>query len=679
MKKFSCLFLFLALTAVAAITAQEPAKFIDSAALQKVKAELLQKYGASETFRIERGVEQAAGLWRAEDGSSEAFAAFCRENFAAAAAPLEALFKKLEFYSEVIGGHFNEMSQDKDQPVDLDWGEITPLDIAMNGFNPAAHISEDMFQSKLAFISLLNFPVYSLAEKTALGAKWDRRQWAYARSGGSNTTRLPAAVNQAISAKMAAAGRYISDYNIFMGSLVGQDAKTMFPADMKLISHWGLRDELKARYADKQGLVKQQAIYRVMERIIRQEIPAVMINSGRYQWNPFSNTIYDNGKPIEAAREADERYKTFLDTFQAMRLIDAYSPLYPDHISRSFDVGREIPEKEVEVMFRELLASPQVKKVAALIRKRLGRKLLPFDIWYPGLRTGSTVAEEELDKIVQKKYPTAAAFEKDLPNILEKLGFTRESAAYIAPKIQVDPARGSGHNAQTASRKFKSRLRTRVPAGGMNYKGFNIALHEFGHAVENILDLYRIDYYSLAGVPNGAFTEAFAFVFQDRDLEVLGITENDPRQKELKVLDTFWSAYEIMAVSLVDMQAWHWLYGHPQATPQQLKEAVIAIAKSIWNQYFAPVFGIRDQVILAVYSHMIDYTLYLPHYAIGNVIQFQIEDFLRGKTLGPEMERMCLAGNIMPQLWMKNAVGSEISVKPLLLAVDRALLIANKK
>ena len=678
MKKISYLFLFLALTAVATTTAQEPAKFIDSDALQKVKTELLQKFGAAEKFRVERGVEQVAGLWRAEDGSSKEFTAFCQENFAAGGTPLEALFKKLEFYSEALNGHFNEMSLDKDQPVDLDWEEITPLDIAMNGFNPAAHISEDMFQSKLAFVSLLNFPVYSLAEKTALGAKWDRQQWAYVRSGGSNTTRLPAEVNQAISAKMASAGRYISDYNIFMGSLVDQDMKALFPADMKLISHWGIRDELKARYADKQGLRKQQMIYRVMERIIRQEIPATMINSNRYQWNPFSNSVYDNGKAITAEREADIRYKTFLDTFQAMRLMDAYSPLYPSHISRSFDVSREIPEQEVEAMFRELLASPQVKKVAALIRKRLGRKLLPFDIWYPGLRTGSTVAEEELDKIVQKKYPTAAAFEKDLPNILEKLGFTRESAAYIAPKIQIDPARGSGHNAQTQSRRFKSRLRTRIGPNGMNYKGFNIAIHELGHAVENVLDLYLIDFYSLAGVPSGGFTEAFAFVFQDRDLDLLGIPEKDAHQKDLKVLDTFWGAYEIMAVSLVDMKAWHWLYDHPQATPEQLREAVLAIARGIWNQYFAPVFGVRDQIILAVYSHMIDYTLYLPHYALGSIIQFQLEDYLRDKVLGPEMERMCLAGNIMPQMWMKNAVGSEISVKPMLQAVDRALKIANK-
>jgi hypothetical protein len=678
MKKSFCLILFLALASTATIKAQEPVRFIDDGALQKVKAELLQKYGDSEKFRVERGVDQVAGLWRAGDGSASEFTAFCKENFAAGGAPLDALFNKLEFYSEAINGNFNEMSLDKDQPVALDWGEITPLDIAMNQIDLSAHVSEDMFDNKIAFISLLNFPVYSLSEKTALGAGWSRKQWAFARVAGSNNMRIPAEVNQKISALMADAERYISDYNIFMGSLVDGNMKTWFPADMKLISHWGIRDELKAHYGDPQGLLKQKMIYQVMQRIIRQEIPAVMVNSGKYQWNPQTNKVYEQGRVIAAEREADIRYKTFLDTFQAMRLTDAYSPLYPDHISRSFDVGREIPEKEVETMFRELLASPQVRKVAALIRQRLGRKLLPFDIWYPGLRSDSIIAEEELDKIVQKKYPTAAAFEKDIPRILQKLGFTPENAAFISGKIQVDPARGSGHEAPTASRKFKARLRTRVPAGGMNYKGYNIAVHELGHAVECVIDLYKIDYYSLAGVPNGAFTEAFAFIFQDRDLELLGIPVKDPRQKELKVLDTFWSAYEIMAVSLLDMQAWHWLYGHPQATPQQLKEAVIAIARGIWNQYFTPVFGIRDQDILAVYSHMIDYTLYLPYYAIGNVIQFQIEDFLRGKDLGPEMERMCLAGNIMPQVWMKNAVGSEISVKPMLKAVDRALRIAKK-
>jgi hypothetical protein len=678
MKKYSCFFLLMALVAFATLTAQEPAKFIDSAALQKVKAELLQKFGEAEKFRIDRGVEQVAGLWRAADGSGDDFAAFCRENFAAAGKPQQALFEKLAFYNEVLGGYFNAMAQDKDQPVDLDWGEITPVDIAMNGFDPSAHLSEDLFQGKLAFISLLNFPVYSLAEKTALGAKWDRRQWAYARMGGSNIMRLPAEVNQAISAKMAAAGRYISDYNIFMGSLVGPDMKTLFPADMKLISHWGIRDELKARYADKKGLAKQKMIFKVMGRIINQEIPAVMVNSGKYQWDPFSNTVYENGKAIAGEREADERYRTWLSTFQAMRLIDAYSPLYPTHIRRSFDVSREIPEKDVEAMFGKLLASPQVKKVAALIRRRLGRKLQPFDIWYNGFKGNAAINEEELDAIVAGRYPTPEAFEKDMPRILIRLGFSQDSAAAIAPHIQVDPARGSGHNSQTQSRRFKSRLRTRIGAKGMNYKGYSIALHEMGHAVENVLDLYNMDYFPLAGVPNTAFTEAIAYVFQDRALDILGIEQKNPRARDLQTLDSFWNSYEIMGVSLLDMKVWHWLYDHPQATAAELKQAVLTAAREIWNTYYAGIFGVRDQVILAVYSHMIDSTLYLPDYSIGHVIQLQIEEYLRDKTVGPEIERMLAAGNIPPQFWMKNAVGSEISVEPMLKAVDRALLIVKK-
>lgn len=674
MKKNKTIFVLTVLLMVLPLAAaQAPARFISDDTVQEVKVELLQKFGEVERFRIERGVDQVAGLWLDSDGGPAEFAGFCRDHFAASGAPQEALFRKLEFYSEAIGGLFAEMALDKDQPVDLDWGEITPLDIAMNGYNPAAHVSDDMFQNKTAFISLLNFPVYTLAEKIARAPGWDRLQWAYARTAGSNTTRLSAAVSQEISARLAAAGRYVSDYNIFMGSILGPDGQKLFPDNMKLICHWGIRDELKARYAGPQPLVRQHAIYRLLERIIRQEIPEVMVNSGRYQWNPFTNAVFDGDRPVETVPEPDTRYKVFLDTFHAMRLMDPYSPLYPDHIRRSFDVGREIPEKEVESMFRELLSSPQVKKVAALVSRRLGRKLQPFDIWYPGLLTGSAVPEEELDRIVRGRYPDAAAFEKDLPGILAKLGFSAERAAYIAARVQVDPARGSGHNAQAQSRRFKSRLRTRIAPGGMNYKGYNIALHEFGHAVENVLDLHGIDHYALAGVPNGAFTEAFAFIFQERDLEVLGVREPDPRQREMKALDTFWSAYEIMGVSLVDMQAWHWLYDHPDATPAQLKDAVLAIARAVWNQYYAPVFGVRDQVILAVYSHMIDYTLYLPHYALGNVIQFQLEDYLKDKVLGPEMERMCAAGNILPQEWMKKAVGAEISVKPLLRAVDRAL------
>jgi hypothetical protein len=131
--------------------------------------------------------------------------------------------------------------------------------------------------------------------------------------------------------------------------------------------------------------------------------------------------------------------------------------------------------------------------------------------------------------------------------------------------------------------------------------------------------------------------------------------------------------YEIMGVSLVDMKVWNWLYKNPEATPEQLKDFVISAAKEVWNKYYAPVFGIKDQPILGIYSHMIDYPLYLPAYPLGHIIEFQIEHSIKGKNIASEMVRMLSQGKLVPQIWMKGAVGTEISVKPIISASEEAL------
>jgi hypothetical protein len=182
----------------------------------------------------------------------------------------------------------------------------------------------------------------------------------------------------------------------------------------------------------------------------------------------------------------------------------------------------------------------------------------------------------------------------------------------------------------------------------------------------------------MKGVPNTAFTEAWAFVFQRRDLSLLGMKETNPLKEHLTVLDNFWSSYEIMGVSLVDMGVWRWLYANPGADKAQLKQAVLTIAKDVWNKYFAPVFGVRDQTILAIYSHMIDYPLYLPAYPIGHVAEFQLEAHLRGKKLGAEMTRICAQGRLEPDLWMRGAVGAALTVEPTLAATAEALKHVTK-
>ncbi len=673
MKLNKLIVLLIALTMFAVSPLFSESGFIDQQTQDDVVKGLLKRHGQDHEFRIRQGVKQAARFWMETDGSKDVFAGLCNQFFIPSPEALEATHKKLETHAEVLGGYFTEMVVDLRRPLQLDWGPISPIDMAFGRFNPAAHLTEDFFQSKIAFAILLNFPNYTLAEKTKLGEKWSRKEWAYARTGQQFTSRVPAEINQERTAVMTEAGRYVAEYNIFVGNLIDKKNNTYFPKDKKLITHWGLRDEIKARYSDANGLVKQKMIYEVMKRIIHQEVPKKVINNDAYQWNPYTNNVYEKGKEIEAPLEQNDRYQHMLNTFNVIKKSDPYNPFLNTHVLRRFEANREIPEATVEALFRELLGSPQAKKVAKLMRKRLKRKLMPFDIWYTGFKGNIDLEEEKLDKMVSEKYPNLEAFQKGIKDILVNLGFKPEKAAFIGSKIRVDPARGAGHCVGASMKAASSRLRTRVPKGGMDYKGFNTAMHELGHAVEQTLTLQDIDYYSLSGVPNTAFTEAFAFVFQDRDLEVLGIKMDKEQEKHLKALDIFWNAYEIMGVSLVDMKAWNWLYAHPDATAAELKEAILSFAKEIWNEYYAPIFKVKDVTILAVYSHMINSALYLPDYPLGHVIQFQVETYLEGKNLADEMQRMCVAGNIIPQLWMKNAVGSEISVKPLLKAVDESL------
>jgi hypothetical protein len=39
----------------------------------------------------------------------------------------------------------------------------------------------------------------------------------------------------------------------------------------------------------------------------------------------------------------------------------------------------------------------------------------------------------------------------------------------------------------------------------------------------------------------------------------------------MMTLDNVWACYEIMGVSLVDMNVWKWLYAHPNATKKNLR------------------------------------------------------------------------------------------------------------
>lgn len=650
-------------------------------------ADLIATHGEEQAKRIRTGVVQAAAMWRAEDGTSSDFMELCQQGFLVEAKDLDSLAGGFEDNLEQILGHLHEISRHLREPTDLDRGPVRPHDRMFAGYDLGAHVIDDMFRSKIAFLVLLNFEQSSLEEMLAEGSGWSRDDWTRARAAQMFSTRVPSDVEQLITEAFVSADSYISDYNIHMHHLVTPQGERLFPKGLVLISHWGLRDELKSHYGDSDGLRRQRAILEVMEKIISQEIPAAVIDNPHLDWVVETGEVrptdspdaaggaYDHMKGIAASpqREQDTRYARLLEVFRAVRSADPYDPAMPTYIDRKFKRAREIPKEEVVRLLESVLTSDAVPDVAKLIEKRVGRKLEPFDIWYEGFRGRGEVSEEELDRMVSERYPTVEHFRKDIPTILEKLGFDSETAAFLGTKIEVDPARGAGHAMGAERREDKAHLRTRIPAGGMKYKGFNIAVHELGHNVEQVLSLNRIDHYLLNGVPNTAFTEGFAFAFQAHDLELLGVKQNDPLKDHLDALDALWQTYEIGGVAMVDIEVWDWMYAHPEATPAELRQAVVAIAKDVWNRYFAPVFGVKDQPILAVYSHMIDAGMYIPDYPIGGLIQFQVEAYFEKNGLAKEMERMCKIGSITPAAWMEQAVGGPISAGPMIDAAREAV------
>ena len=649
---------------------------IDKECVERTVKSLSDKYADIEGIggRLARGVEQAAAFWTESDGTPAEFETFCLENFVADPNERARMAAQLERNFESLWGCFNKMNLDLNMPLHLEGPDPTHLDELFGAYSPSAHFTDDMFQQKIAFIVVLNFPFYTLEEKNTLGKDWSRQEWAYARLGDIFIAHVPADVQQALSAQISASDNYIANYNIQMGHLLSDKGERLFP-DMSLITHWGLRDELKTHYSEGDtGLAKQRMIYQVMRRIIDQSIPQCVIDNPEYDWKPFANTVTKDGKLVSADPEPDTRYQFFLDNFHAMQQVDRFSPRYPTAIARAFDSEMEVSFDEIERLFDAFCSSPQVGEVAKLIEQRLGRKLEPFDIWYDGFKSRSTLNEDDLSAQTCQLYPNREAFAtKGMPSILNHLGFSQEKSDFICSHVTVDPSRGAGHAWPSEMRSDNAHLRTRIGENGMDYKGYNIAVHEFGHNVEQTITLHDVDHYIMKGVPNTAFTEALAFVFQVRDLDFLGYQSDDTTREAMQTLDIFWGCYEIMGVALVDMYTWHWLYEHPDATAAQLKEKIISIAQDVWNKYYAQHLGEEDSPILAIYSHMIDAPLYLANYPYGHIIHFQLEQQLKCESVAGAIQRIYPVGRLTPQLWMRHAVGSEVSPQPLLDAAEEMM------
>ncbi|MFW6289655.1 MAG: hypothetical protein ACOC0R_01705, partial [Mariniphaga sp.] len=295
---------------------------------------------------IEKGVYHAASLWRQSDGTEEEFIGFCVDNYIGDDKEKEAVFNKVSEYLESMFGHFNKMTIDLKKNVDLQTGSLHAVDHMFSAYSAGAHFSNDFYNNKIAFLVALNFPFYSTEEKNELGRNWSDLQWAYARMGDVFSSRVPSELIQERAAVSAQSDAYIAEYNIYMGNLLDKNGQSLFPENMVLLSHWNLRDEIKANYANAQnGLQKQEMIYSVMQRIIDQSIPEQVVNSGEYQWNPYENKLLKDGQPAEFNPEPNSRYQQVVNNFNALKAFDAYHPVLNTAIKRSFSGNMQIPQE----------------------------------------------------------------------------------------------------------------------------------------------------------------------------------------------------------------------------------------------------------------------------------------------------------------------------------------------
>src|SRR5574341_135565 len=202
-------------------------------AMAKLENELVAKYGETQRARLTRGMQQVANFWRAEDGDAEVFTDFVRTNFAGEPPTLNAMFTRFQSNLEQLNGHSQEISREFRVQSDLDLGPILPFDELFAGYDPSAHVNDDFFQNKLAFVVLLNFPLTTLEQRLAEGETWSRRQWAETRLAQRFSKRIPTEVNLAIAQAAAEADRYIAEYNIWMHHLLDDKGNRLFPPKLR--------------------------------------------------------------------------------------------------------------------------------------------------------------------------------------------------------------------------------------------------------------------------------------------------------------------------------------------------------------------------------------------------------------------------------------------------------------
>lgn len=622
---------------------------------------LVETIGEAHRERLRAGLARVSERWTAADGDAEALEAFCRDHFITDPVQRRRLVDRLEIALEQVGGHLYEMRRALRRWSDLRVEELPRVDDLLATFDPAPDLSEQLYRQRLAFVALLNLDRPNLDQMLREGDRWSVEQWAEARIAQAFGPRVPIELNDLARTVNHAANQWVSRFHVPVGGLVDREGRRCFEQPRALLAHWLVREEIKARYNDANGLSQQRALAWVMARHIDGSIPRTVFTApGTHEWDPERNTL--DGRP------ADEfvgpvRYEQLLSQRGVATRFDVYYTEQPTAMARKFELAREIPEHEVERLMTELLDHPVRAKLASFLRRRLGRDLEPFDIYFDDIAEHR--GGEELNRAVRRRFGDEKSLQAQLPLVLTELGFTRGDAAFIASRITVEIARGSGHAMRPQLLEYGAWLRTNRLEDELGWDGFDTAMHELGHTVEQVISANFAPRPALRGVPNTACTEAFAFLYQSLAKRVLGLVDPEAEERAFAIesVQTMLAACQIAGPSLLEIRLWRWLYDHPDASADEVRAALLEIADELWERFYRRDFGPDPYRILGAYQHMIAHPLYLADYTLGHVISHQVRSHLRGRDLAAETIRICSIGRVTPDLWMRRAVGGPISIE----------------
>jgi len=280
-----------ALRVAAGRAGDAPAWVQDStAALQK---ELIGRYGEAERGRLVRGLKQAGEFWRARTVTAPRLKTSCgtispgtrRRSTRSSAGRRPSSNNSTAHMLEVVRAFRTQ--------TDLDWAPSCPTMKPSRATTHRRNTGDDLFANKLAFVGtaqLSRSPRSTSGWRraaTGRGASGRRRVWPSVSRG-----RVPASVNLAIAEAVAQSEQYIAGYNIWMHHLLTRAASVPFPPHMRLLSHWNLRDQIKADYAEKDVCRASARSRASWNPSFRQTIPKAVVTT-----RPSIGALHDQVQP----------------------------------------------------------------------------------------------------------------------------------------------------------------------------------------------------------------------------------------------------------------------------------------------------------------------------------------------------------------------------------------------